>query len=157
MPADTNYAVDKWTNNGTVIPEAGANINYHHTVTADANIKVKFKYSGPALAVNQQTFTGTVGDTLPVYKLVTAGSVDYTATPENASVISVDLNNATGNVTVQCTGEGSSRIKVKDNMSGLEAYSGTVTVQALVTVPDDFIADGMGYKVVDQGFRIIKH
>ena len=150
VPADTNYAVDKWTNGGTVIPEAGSNINYHHTVTADANIKVKFKYSGAALAVNQQNFTGTVGDTLPVYKLVTAGSGDYTATPENPSVISVNLNNATGNVTVQCTGEGSSRIKVKDNMSGQEAYSGTVTVQALVTIPDDFTAGGIHYKVVDK-------
>ena len=150
VPTDTNYAVDKWTNNGTVIAGAGTNATYNHTVTAAANIKVKFKYSGPALAVNQQNFTGTVGDTLPVYKLVTAGSGDYTATPENPSVISVNLNNATGNVTVQCTGEGSSRIKVKDNMSGLEAYSGTVTVQALVTIPDDFIADGISYKVVDK-------
>lgn len=150
VPADTNYAVDKWTNNGTPIAAAGTNTTYNHTVTADANIKVKFKYSGAALAVNQQNFTGTVGDTLPVYKLVTAGSGDYTATPENPSVISVNLNNATGNVTVQCTGEGSSRIKVKDNMSGLEAYSGTVTVQALVTIPDDFIADGISYKVVDK-------
>ena len=148
--ADPNYAVEKWTNNGTVIAGAGTNATYNHTVTAAANIKVKFTYSGPALAVNQQNFTGTVGDTLPVYKLVTAGSGDYTATPENPSVISVNLNNATGNVTVQCTGEGSSRIKVKDNMSGLEAYSGTVTVQALVTIPDDFIADGISYKVVDK-------
>ena len=147
---DTNFAVDKWTNNGTPIAAAGTNINYHHTVTADANIKVKFKYSGAALAVNQQNFTGTVGDTLPVYKLVTAGSGDYTATPENPSVISVNFNNATGNVTVQCTGEGSSRIKVKDNMSGQEAYSGTVTVQALVTIPDDFTAGGIHYWVVDK-------
>ena len=148
--ADPNYAVEKWTNNGTVIAGAGTNTTYNHTVTANANIKVKFKYAGPALAVNQQNFTGTVGDTLPVYKLVTAGSGDYTATPENPSVISVNLNNATGNVTVQCTGEGSSRIKVKDNMSGLEAYSGTVTVQALVTIPDDFTAGGIHYWVVDK-------
>ena len=147
---DSNCAVEKWTNNGTVIAAAGTNATYNHTVTADANIKVKFTYSGPALAVNQQNFTGTVGDTLPVYKLVTAGSGDYTATPENPSVISVDLNNATGNVTVQCTGEGSSRIKVKDNMSGQEAYSGTVTVQALVTIPDDFSAGGIHYRVVDK-------
>ena len=148
--ADPNYAVEKWTNNGTVIAAAGTNATYNHTVSANANIKVKFKYSGAALAVNQQNFTGTVGDTLPVYKLVTAGSGDYTATPENPSVISVDLNNATGNVTVQCTGEGSSRIKVKDNMSGQEAYSGTVTVQALVTIPDDFSAGGIHYRVVDK-------
>ena len=147
---DTNFAVDKWTNGGSDITEAGANETYNHTVSANANIKVKFKYSGAALAVNQQNFTGTVGDTLPVYKLVTAGSGDYTATPENPSVISVNLNNATGNVTVQCTGEGSSRIKVKDNMSGLEAYSGTVTVQALVTIPDDFTAGGIHYRVVDK-------
>ena len=147
---DSNCAVEKWTNNGTVIAAAGTNATYNHTVTADANIKVKFTYSGPALAVNQQNFTGTVGDTLPVYTLVTAGSGDYTARPENPSVISVDLNNATGNVTVQCTGEGSSRIKVKDNMSGQEAYSGTVTVQALVTIPDDFSAGGIHYRVVDK-------
>ena len=150
VPTDTNYAVDKWTNNGTPIAGAGTNTSYNHTVTANADIKVKFTYSGPALAVNQQNFTGTVGDTLPVYKLVTAGSGDYTARPENPSVISVNLNNATGNVTVQCTGEGSSRIKVKDNMSGLEAYSGTVTVQALVTIPDDFTAGGIHYEVVDK-------
>lgn len=149
-PAGANFAIDKWTNGGSDIPEAGANETYNHTVSANANIKVKFKYSGAALAVNQQNFTGTVGDTLPVYKLVTAGSGDYTATPENPSVISVNLNNATGNVTVQCTGEGSSRIKVKDNMSGLEAYSGTVTVQALVTIPDDFTAGGIHYWVVDK-------
>ena len=148
-PAYSSYAVEQWTNNGTVI-SGGANTTYNHTVTADANIKVKFTYSGPALAVNQQNFTGTVGDTLPVYKLVTAGSGDYTAMPENPSVISVDLNNATGNVTVQCTGEGSSRIKVKDKMSGQEAYSGTVTVQALVTIPDDFTAGGIHYEVVDK-------
>ena len=36
-------------------PLANTNINYHHTVTADSNIKVKFTYSKPALAVNQQT------------------------------------------------------------------------------------------------------
>ena len=149
-PAGANFAVDKWTNNGTPIAAAGTNTTYNHTVSANANIKVKFKYSGAALAVNQQNFTGTVGDTLPVYKLVTAGSGDYTARPENPSVISVDLNNATGNVTVQCTGEGSSRIKVKDNMSGQEAYSGTVTVQALVTIPDDFTAGGIHYWVVDK-------
>ena len=149
-PAYSSYAVEQWTNNGTPIAAAGTNTTYNHTVTADANIKVKFKYSGAALAVNQQTFTGTVGDTLPVYKLVTAGSGDYTATPENPSVISVNLTNATGNVTVQCTGEGSSRIKVKDNMSGQEAYSGTVTVQALVTIPDDFTAGGIHYWVVDK-------
>ena len=35
-------------------------------------------------------------------------------------------------------------------MSGLEAYSGTVTVQALVIIPDDFIADGIHYEVVDK-------
>ena len=85
-PAYSSYAVEQWTNNGTVI-SGGANTIYNHTVTADANIKVKFTYSGPALAVNQQNFTGTVGDTLPIYKLVTAGSGDYTATPENPSVI----------------------------------------------------------------------
>lgn len=150
--ADPNYAVEQWTNNGTPIAAAGSNINYHHTVTANANIKVKFKYAGAALAVNQQNFTGTVGDTLPAYKLVEAGSGDYTATPETAGIITLDTANLNsyGNITVTCSNAGSTRIKVKDNMSGQEAYSGTVTVQALVTIPDDFSADGFHCKVVDK-------
>ena len=148
----SNYAVEKWTNNGTPIAAAGTNTTYNHTVTADANIKVKFKYAGPALAVNQQNFTGTVGDTLPVYKLVTSGSGSYTATPETAGIITLDTANLNsyGNITVTCSNIGSTRIKVKDNMSGQEAYSGTVTVQALATIPDDFIAGGIHYQVVDK-------
>ena len=149
---DSNCAVEKWTNNGTVIAAAGTNATYNHTVSANANIKVKFKYSGAALAVNQQNFTGTVGDTLPVYKLVTAGSGDYTATPETAGIITLNTANLNshGNITVTCSNAGSTRIKVKDNMSGQEAYSGTVTVQALVTIPDDFTAGGIHYRVVDK-------
>ena len=151
-PAGANFAVDKWTNGGSDITEAGANETYNHTVSANANIKVKFKYSGAALAVNQQNFTGTVGDTLPVYKLVTAGSGDYTATPETAGIITLNTANLNshGNITVTCSNAGSTRIKVKDNMSGQEAYSGTVTVQALVTIPDDFTAGGIHYRVVDK-------
>ena len=109
----------------------------------------KGENGGTVFTLDKRIVTKEKGQSF-TYKLVTAGSGDYTATPENPSVISVNLNNATGNVTVQCTGEGSSRIKVKDKMSGQEAYSGTVTVQALVTVPDDFTAGGIHYKVVDK-------
>ena len=41
--ADLGYAVEKWTNNGTDITEAGANATYEHTVTEDADIAVHFK------------------------------------------------------------------------------------------------------------------
>ena len=148
---DPGYAVEKWMNGGTDITGAGTNSVYNRVVTANAHIKVKFKstYTGPALTVDTTAFTKEKGQSF-TYTLVTAGSGSYTAMPENPSVISVNLNNATGKVTVQCTGEGSSRIKVKDNMSGLEAYSGTVTVQDLAGIPDDFIADGIHYRVVDK-------
>jgi len=81
--ADPNYAVEKWTNNGTVIAGAGTNTTYNHTVTADANIKVKFKstYTGPALTLDTRNFTKEKGQSF-TYTLVTSGSGSYTATPE---------------------------------------------------------------------------
>ena len=38
-----DYVVEKWANGGTVIAEAGTDKTYTHTVTADADIKVKFQ------------------------------------------------------------------------------------------------------------------
>ena len=38
-----DYVVEQWTNGGTVIGEAGMNTSYTYTVTADADIKVKFQ------------------------------------------------------------------------------------------------------------------
>ena len=38
-----DYVVEQWTNGGTVIAESGTNKTYTHTVTADADIKVKFQ------------------------------------------------------------------------------------------------------------------
>ena len=38
-----DYVVEQWTNGGTVIVEAGTDKTYTHTVTADADIKVKFQ------------------------------------------------------------------------------------------------------------------
>ena len=38
-----DYVVEQWTNGGTVIAEAGTDKTYTHTVTADADIKVKFQ------------------------------------------------------------------------------------------------------------------
>ena len=38
-----DYAVEQWTNGGTVIGEAGMDTSYTYTVTADTDIKVKFQ------------------------------------------------------------------------------------------------------------------
>ena len=38
-----DYGVEKWANGGTVIAEAGTDKTYTHTVTANADIKVKFQ------------------------------------------------------------------------------------------------------------------
>ena len=38
-----DYVVEQWTNGGTVIGEAGMDTSYTYTVTADADIKVKFQ------------------------------------------------------------------------------------------------------------------
>lgn len=40
------YEVEKWTNGSADISEAGTNDVYNYTVTAKADIKVKFKYTG---------------------------------------------------------------------------------------------------------------
>ena len=42
-PENADYAVEKWTNGGTVIAAAGANATYSHTVTGGADIAVHFK------------------------------------------------------------------------------------------------------------------
>ena len=60
---NTNFAVDKWTNGGSDIPEAGANETYNHTVTANANIKVKFKYAGADLTLDKRSVTKNKGET----------------------------------------------------------------------------------------------
>ena len=40
---DSGYVLEQWTKGGTVIAEAGTDKTYTHTVTADADIKVKFQ------------------------------------------------------------------------------------------------------------------
>ena len=40
---DPNYVVEQWANGGTVIGEAGMDTSYTYTVTANADIKVKFQ------------------------------------------------------------------------------------------------------------------
>ena len=40
---DPNYVVEQWTNGGTVIGKAGMDTSYTYTVTANADIKVKFQ------------------------------------------------------------------------------------------------------------------
>ena len=154
--ADPNYAVEKWTNNGTVIAGAGTNTTYNHTVTADANIKVKFKYSGPALTLDTRNFTKEKGQNF-TYTLVTSGSGSYTATPETAGIITLDTANLNshGNITVTCSNAGSTRIKVTDTVSGQTALSGTITVKPAVVIPDYFEEGGVRYRVTDKDERAV--
>ncbi|WP_433278428.1 leucine-rich repeat protein [Treponema sp. SP13] len=150
-PANTNFAVDKWTNGGSDIPEAGANETYNHTVTADANIKVKFKYTGADLALSDQEFTKEMGQSF-TYKLVTAGSGSYTATPETAGIISLGTANLNshGNITVTCINAGTTKIRITDTSSGQTALSGTITVTPAVVIPDYFAEAGVRYHVTDK-------
>ena len=151
---DSNCAVEKWMNNGTVIAGAGTNTTYNHTVTAAANIKVKFKYSGPALTLDTRNFTKEKGQSF-TYTLVTSGSGSYTATPETAGIITLNTANLNshGNITVTCSNAGSTRIKVVDTVSGQTALSGTITVKPAVVIPDYFEEGGVRYRVTDKDER----
>ena len=152
--ADPNYAVEKWTNNGTPIAAAGTNTTYSHTVTAAANIKVKFKYSGTALTLDTRSFTKEKGQSF-TYTLVTSGSGSYTATPETAGIITLDTANLNsyGNITVTCNNAGSTRIKVVDTVSGQTALSGTITVKGPPPQYDYFAEGGVRYHVTDKDAR----
>ncbi|WP_253725504.1 leucine-rich repeat domain-containing protein [Treponema socranskii] len=147
---DSNCAVEQWTNNGTPIAAAGTNATYNHTVTAAANIKVKFKstYTGPALTVDTTELTGTAGHDFE-YRFVTAGSGNYDAHSENVSILWVakttDLNSQ-GKIGIRCVQAGSTRIKITDKVSGQTAFSGLITVK-----PDEnyFEEGGVRYRITD--------
>ena len=149
-PAYSSYAVEQWTNNGTVI-SGGANTTYNHTVTAAANIKVKFKYTGAALTVDTTAFTKTAGDEF-THRFVTAGSGNFMAEPETAGIIWLDTANLNshGNIGVGCSNAGSTRIKITDKVSGQTAFSGLITVQADVNY---FEEGGVRYYVEDKTAR----
>ena len=150
-PAGANFAVDKWTNGGSDIPEAGANETYNHTVTANANIKVKFKYAGANLTLDKRDVTKNKGETF-LYRLVTAGSGSYTAVPETAGIISLDTANLNshGNIKITFSKVGTTRIKVTDTLSGQTDFSGTITVKPSAFIPDYFAEDGVRYHVTDR-------
>ena len=147
-PAGSSCEVEQWTNNGTVIAGAGTNTTYNHTVTAAANIKVKFKYAGPALTVDTTELTGTAGHDFE-YRFVTAGSGNYDAHSENASILWVakttDLNSQ-GKIGIRCVQAGATRIKITDKVSGQTAFSGLITVQADVNY---FAEGGVRYRITD--------
>ena len=149
-PAYSSYAVEQWTNNGTVI-SGGANTTYNHTVTAAANIKVKFKYTGPALTVDTTELTGTVGRTF-AHRFVTGGSGSYTAEAERPDILTLftDDLNSQGKIGMRCEQVGSTRIKITDKVSGQTAFSGTITVK-----PDEdyFEEGGMRYYITDKDER----
>ena len=153
-PAGSSCEVEQWTNKGTPIAEAGTNTTYNHRVTAAANIKVKFKYAGPALTVDTTAFTKTVGDDF-THRFVTAGSGSYTATPETAGIITLDTANLNshGNITVTCSNAGATRIKVVDTVSGQTALSGTITVKNPPPQYDYFEEGGVRYHVTDKDER----
>ena len=149
-PAYSSYAVEQWTNNGTVI-SGGANTTYNHTVTAAANIKVKFKYTGAALMVDTTELTGTLGRTF-AHRFVTGGSGSYTAeaeTPDILTLFTADLNSQ-GEIGMRCEQAGSTRIKITDTVSGQTAFSGLITVK-----PDEdyFEEGGMRYRITDKTAR----
>ena len=148
---DTNFAVDKWTNGGSDIPEAGANETYNHTVTANANIKVKFKYAGADLTLDKRSVTKNKGETF-LYRLVTAGSGSYTAVPEQAGIITLDTSNLNGhgNIKITFSKVGTTRIKVTDTLSGQTDFSGTITVKPSAFIPDYFAEAGVRYHVTDK-------
>ena len=154
-PAGSSCEVEQWTNNGTPIAAAGTNATYNHTVTAAANIKVKFKstYTGPALTVDTTAFTKTAGDEF-THRFVTAGSGNFMAEPETAGIIALgtwDLNSH-GNIRVRCSNAGSTRIKITDKVSGQTAFSGLITVQADVNY---FEEGGVRYYVEDKTARTV--
>ena len=144
---DSNCAVEQWTSNGTVI-SGGVNITYNHIVTAAANIKVKFKYIGPALTVDTTAFTKTAGDEFE-HRFVTAGSGSYTAEAETPNILYLNLYNlnSQGEIWVRCEQVGSTRIKITDKVSGQTAFSGLITVQADVNY---FEEGGMRYRITDK-------
>ena len=149
-PAYSSYMVEQWTNNGTVI-SGGANITYNHTVTADANIKVKFKYTGPALTVDTTAFTKTAGDDFE-YRFVTAGSGSYTAEAETPDILTLytDKLNSQGKIEIWCEQVGSTRIKITDKVSGQTAFSGLITVK----VNEDYFEEGgVRYHITDKDER----
>ena len=148
---DTNFAVDKWTNGGSDITEAGANETYNHTVSANANIKVKFKYAGAALTVDTTPFTKTAGDEFE-HRFVTGGSTNFMAEPETAGIITLDTANLNtlGKIRVRCSNAGSTRIKITDKVSGQSAFSGLITVQKAVNY---FEEGGVRYHVTDKTAR----
>ncbi|UTD05638.1 leucine-rich repeat domain-containing protein [Treponema denticola] len=155
-PAGSSCEVEQWTNNGTPIAGAGTNATYNHTVTAAANIKVKFKstYTGPALTVDTTAFTKTAGDEF-THRFVTGGSGNFMAEPETAGIIALDTANLNshGNITVTCSNAGSTRIKVTDTVNGQTALSGTITVKPAVVIPDYFEEGGIRYHVTDKDER----
>ena len=149
-PAYSSYAVEQWTNNGTVI-SGGANITYNHTVTAAANIKVKFKYAGPALTVDTTAFTKTAGDFF-THRFVTAGSGSYTAEAETPDILTLytDKLNSQGKIEIWCEQVGSTRIKITDKVSGQTAFSGLITVK----VNEDYFEEGgVRYHITDKDER----
>ena len=152
-PAGSSCEVEQWTNNGTPIAAAGTNATYNHTVTAAANIKVKFKstYTGPALTVDTTAFTKTAGDEF-THRFVTGGSGNFMAEPETAGIIWLDTDklNTLGKIRVGCSNAGTTRIKITDKVSGQTAFSGLITVK-----PDEdyFEEGGVRYYITDKTAR----
>ena len=152
-PAGSSCEVEQWTNNGTPIAAAGTNAIYNHRVTANANIKVKFKstYTGPALTVDTTAFTKTAGDEF-THRFVTAGSGSYTAEAETPDILRLytDELNSQGKIEIWCEQAGSTRIKITDKVSGQTAFSGLITVK----VNEDYFEEGgVRYHITDKDER----
>ena len=97
----------------------------------------------PPLALNEETFTKNEWEEF-TYQLVTAGSGNYDAEPENPDIIKLYKVNldSRGEIRIRCKNAGETRIKVTDMASGQTAFSGLITVKTSVDIPDYFEEDG---------------
>ena len=102
-----DYVVEQWTNGGTVIAESGTNKTYTHTVTADADIKVKFQSlfveGGASLILSPDKLDITVKVTTADNSSVTVeGCTETTLTSGAKTVLSAKGRRVIlkGNITV---------------------------------------------------------
>lgn len=110
----------------------------------------------PPLALNEETFTKNEWEEF-TYQLVTAGSGNYDAEPENPDIIKLYKVNldSRGEIRIRCKNAGETRIKVTDMASGQTAFSGLITVKTSVAIPDYFEEDGVRYCITDFGKQTV--
>jgi len=84
----SGYEVEQWTNGGAPVSEAGTSTTYSRTVTANADIKVKFKAltpppTPPAPPADKTYTVGSVNFTMKGIAAVTDGTVGHSDRSDN--------------------------------------------------------------------------